>query len=256
MSMIFINSPLEQFKINTFISLSSPILDLSAINVTTFSLYIVLVLLSIIFILGLGLDRKLIIGSNWLIAIEATVDTIVNMVKGQIGGTIYGRYVPLIYTLFIFILIGNLIGMIPYNFAIATSIVFIISISLSLWIGLTILGLYLHNVVFFSLFVPVGTPLALVPLLVLIELLSYSARAISLGLRLAANTLSGHLLMSILGNLVKTFMGISKITFIIGLLPIAGIFAIVILEFAISCIQAYVFAILTSSYLKDSLFLH
>ncbi|KGK36696.1 hypothetical protein JL09_g4155 [Pichia kudriavzevii] len=106
------------------------------------------------------------------------------------------------------------------------------------------------------LFVPVGTPLALVPLLVLIELLSYSARAISLGLRLAANTLSGHLLMSILGNLVKTFMGISKITFIIGLLPIAGIFAIVILEFAISCIQAYVFAILTSSYLKDSLFLH
>lgn len=64
MSMIFINSPLEQFKINTFISLSSPIIDLSAINVTTFSLYIVLVLLSIIFILGLGLDRKLIIGSN------------------------------------------------------------------------------------------------------------------------------------------------------------------------------------------------
>ncbi|OXT14571.1 ATP synthase F0 subunit A, partial [Bacillus sp. OG2] len=117
--------------------------------------------------------------------------------------------------------------------------------------GLTILGLYLHNVVFFSLFVPVGTPLPLVPLLVLIELLSYSARAVSLGLRLAANTLSGHLLMSILGNLVKTFMGLSKITFIIGLLPIAGIFAIVILEFAIACIQAYVFAILTSSYLKD-----
>ncbi|AWU78540.1 ATP synthase subunit 6 (mitochondrion) [Pichia kudriavzevii] len=256
MSMMFMNSPLEQFKMNTFMSLSSPMMDLSAMNVTTFSLYMVLVLLSMMFMLGLGLDRKLMMGSNWLMAMEATVDTMVNMVKGQMGGTMYGRYVPLIYTLFMFMLMGNLMGMMPYNFAMATSMVFIISMSLSLWMGLTMLGLYLHNVVFFSLFVPVGTPLALVPLLVLIELLSYSARAISLGLRLAANTLSGHLLMSMLGNLVKTFMGISKMTFIIGLLPIAGIFAIVILEFAISCMQAYVFAILTSSYLKDSLFLH
>lgn len=252
----FINSPLEQFKINTLISVNSPILDLSTINFTSFGLYGILVIATVLVVLGLGLDRKLVVGSNWLISIEATVDTIVNMVKGQIGGTVYGRYVPLVYTLFIFILVANLIGMVPYNFAISASIVFIISISLSLWIGLTILGLYLHNLVFFSLFVPVGTPLALVPLLVLIELLSYSARAISLGLRLAANTLSGHLLMSILGNLVKNLMGISKITFILGFLPLAGIFAIVILEFAIACIQAYVFAILTSSYLKDSLYLH
>lgn len=254
--MLFINSPLEQFKINTFMGITSPIADLSIFSLTTFTLYTGLVVLSIIFVFVLALDRKLIVGSNWLIAVEGTVDTIINMVRGQVGGTIYGRYVPLVYTLFVFILVANLIGMIPYNFAIATSIIYIISISVGLWIGLTILGLGIHNLKFFSLFVPVGTPLALVPLLVLIELLSYSARAVSLGLRLAANTLSGHLLMSILGNLVKNLMGISYLTFVLGLLPVAGIFAIVILEFAIACIQAYVFAILTSSYIKDSLFLH
>ncbi|OWB54154.1 hypothetical protein B5S28_g3821 [[Candida] boidinii] len=148
------------------------------------------------------------------------------MVKGQIVGSVYGRYIPLVYTLFVFILVANLVG------------------------------LFINKFVFFSLFVPSGTPLPLVPVLVLIELLSYTARAVSLGLRLSANTLSGHLLMSILGNLVKTLMGINKFTLILGLIPLLGIFCIVILEFAIACIQAYVFSILTSSYLKDSLYLH
>lgn len=252
----FISSPLDQFALNTFIGVNSPIMDLSALDFTTFSLYGVIVIITILIIFSLGLDRKLVIGSKWLIAIESTVDTIVNMVKGQIGGTAYGRYVPLIYTLFMFILVANLIGMIPYNFAIAASLIFIISLGFSLWLGYTILGFYLHKWEFFSLLVPVGTPLPLVPLLVLIELLSYSARAISLGLRLAANTLSGHLLMGILGGLTKTLMSINAIAFVLGIIPLAGIFCIVILEFAIACIQAYVFSILTSSYIKDSVYLH
>ena len=146
--------------------------------------------------------------------------------------------------------------MIPYNFAIAASLIFIISLSFSLWLGYTILGFYIHKFEYFSLLVPVGTPLALLPLLVLIELLSYAARALSLGLRLAANTLSGHLLMGILGGLVKTLMSLNIFSFILGFIPLAGIFCIVILEFAIACIQAYVFTILTSSYIKDSVYLH
>ncbi len=252
----YINSPLDQFIINTLLEINSPFINLSTLNITTFSLYTGIVLLTIISIFVLSLNKKLISGSNWLISIEAIFDTIVNMVKGQIGGTVYGRYIPLVYTIFVFILLANLIGMVPYNFAISASLIYIISISVSLWIGLTILGLFLNKFVFFSLFVPAGTPLLLVPVLVLIELLSYGARAISLGLRLSANTLSGHLLMSILSNLVKNLMGINNITLILGLIPLGGIFAIVILEFAISCIQAYVFAILTSSYLKDSIYLH
>nr|C0HK57.1 RecName: Full=ATP synthase subunit a; AltName: Full=F-ATPase protein 6; Flags: Precursor [Ogataea angusta] len=255
----YINSPLDQFIINNLLEINSPFLNLSTLNFSTFSLYTLFVVLviSLTFILSIGGEsNNLVKGSNWLIAIEAIFDTILNMVKGQIGGSVYGRYVPLVYTLFTFILVANLIGMVPYNFALSASLIYIIGISVSLWIGLTILGLFLNKAVFFSLFVPSGTPLPLVPVLVLIELLSYTARAISLGLRLAANTLSGHLLMSILGNLVKNLMSINYFTFIFGLIPLAGIFAIVILEFAIACIQAYVFAILTSSYLKDSIYLH
>nr|YP_008474818.1 ATP synthase F0 subunit 6 [Ogataea polymorpha]AGS44036.1 ATP synthase F0 subunit 6 [Ogataea polymorpha] len=255
----YINSPLDQFIINNLLEINSPFINLSTLNFSTFSLYTIFVILviSLTFVLSIGGESKnLVKGSNWLIGIEAIFDTILNMVKGQIGGSVYGRYVPLIYTLFTFILVSNLIGMVPYNFALSASLIYIIGISVSLWIGLTILGLFLNKAVFFSLFVPSGTPLPLVPVLVLIELLSYTARAISLGLRLAANTLSGHLLMSILGNLVKNLMSINYFTFIFGLIPLAGIFAIVILEFAIACIQAYVFAILTSSYLKDSIYLH
>lgn len=252
----YIRSPLDQFDISIFIGLNSPICDLSALDFTTFSLYTLIVLITIILIYNISLDRKLIIGSNLLLTIESTMDTIINMVKGQIGGKAYGYYVPLVYTLFIFILIANLIGMIPYNFAIAASLIFIISLSFSLWLGFTILGFYIHKFEYFSLLVPVGTPIALLPLLVLIELLSYSARAISLGLRLAANTLSGHLLMGILGGLVKTLMSLNIFSFILGFIPLAGIFCIVILEFAIACIQAYVFTILTSSYIKDSVYLH
>ncbi|ODV93104.1 hypothetical protein PACTADRAFT_77891 [Pachysolen tannophilus NRRL Y-2460] len=203
---IFVFSPLDQFDIKLFIGFSSPFIDLSSLNYTTFSLY------------------------------KAIFHTILNMVKSQIGGTKYGVYVPLIYTLFVFILVANLIGMIPYSFALSSHLVFVI--------------------IFFGLFVPGGTPLVLVPVLVLIELLSYTARAISLGLRLSANTLSGHLLMVILGGLIYSLMSINTITLFLGLIPLLGVFGIVCLEFAIACIQSYVFTILTSSYIKDAVYLH
>lgn len=251
-----IYTPLDQFNITTFLSISTPIIDLSALNITVFSLYIVIVIGIIYNIFKLSLNNNRIIGSNWFISIESLFHTILNMVKGQIGGSAYGKYVPLVFTLFIFILVANLIGMIPYSFALSSHLVFVISTSLMLWLGVTILGLETHKWVFFSLFVPGGTPLVLVPVLVLIELLSYCARAISLGLRLSANTLSGHLLMVILASLVFNLMAINYITFIFGIIPLLGIFAIVCLEFAIACIQAYVFCILTSSYIKDAVYLH
>ncbi|CAL1192450.1 unnamed protein product [Candida parapsilosis] len=109
---------------------------------------------------------------------------------------------------------------------------------------------------FFALFVPSGTPLALVPVLVLIEALSYASRAISLGLRLGANILSGHLLMLILGSLIISLMSSSFLGFVSGIIPILAVVAITILEFGIAIIQAYVFSILLSGYIKDSVELH
>nr|APD14978.1 ATP synthase F0 subunit a [Saccharomycodes ludwigii] len=252
----YINSPLDQFEIKVFLGFVSPMLNLNNFNITTFTLYTSIVLLIIISSYVLTNNNNKIIGSRWFLFQEVIYDTILNMVKGQIGGKLWGYYFPLIYTFFIFIFTANLISMIPYSFALNAHMIFVISLSFIVWGGATILGLYKHGWVFFSLFVPVGTPLPLVPLLALIELLSYVARALSLGLRLSSNILAGHLLMAILGGLLFTFMSINLFTFILGFIPLAAIFAIMILEFAIAIIQAYVWSILTSSYLKDGLYLH
>lgn len=178
------------------------------------------------------------------------------MVKSQIGNK-GNKYFPLIYSLFIFILFSNLISMIPYNFAINAQLIFTISLSITIWIGLTILGLIKHKFEYFGLFIPSGTSLPLVPFLVIIEIISNIARSISLGLRLGANILSGHLLLTILCGLIFDFIiSSSFIIAILGFIPLIIILGIVSLEFAIAAIQAYVFCVLTCSYIKDAIYLH
>lgn len=244
-----IYSPLEQFQLKSLLTINNII----TLSISNYLIYVGLVTIIIYFYKYL--IKTNLNSSRWGLSVLAIYDTIWNMVKSQIG-RLGGYYFPLVFTLFNFILIANLLSMIPYSFAISAQIVAIISLSLTLWLGLTIMGLSKHGLGFFNLFVPTGTPLALVPILVLIETLSYSSKAISLGLRLSANILSGHLLMLILGGLILNLMGSSIIGLILGAIPLLGIIAILILEFAISCIQAYVFSILFSGYLKDSIYLH
>ena len=131
-----------------------------------------------------------------------------------------------------------------------------ICLSFTILIAVTILGLYIHRLQFFSYFVPSGTPLALVPLLVLIELVSYSARAFSLGIRLFANVVAGHTLMKILATFLYQMFSAGFIMFVVTLIPFVLFLAIMGLEIAVSFIQAYVFTILTCSYIKDAIELH
>jgi len=146
--------------------------------------------------------------------------------------------------------------MIPYGFASTSHFVLTFSISFSIVLGATILGLQKHGLEFFSLFVPAGCPLALVPLLVLIEFISYLSRNVSLGLRLAANILAGHMLLHILAGLTYNIMSSGLLFFLLGLLPLSFIIAFSGLELAIAFIQAQVFVVLTCSYIKDALELH
>ncbi len=183
----FVYSPLDQFNIQTFIGFVVPFFDVSFLNFTTFSLYTVIVLFVILCLNLLTDNNGKLVGSRWFVSQEALYDTILNMVKAQIGGAYGGFYFPLIYTLFIFVFVANLVSMIPYSFALASHLVFIVSLSITIWLGATIIAVYYHKVNFLGFFVPGGTPLPLVPVLVLIELLSYTARAVSLGLRLSAN---------------------------------------------------------------------
>lgn len=253
--LFLINSPLEQFEINTFIGLSSSIFNVSFLNITSFTLYVVLVLSVYYFINIYTLKNAKLVSTNWNISVEALYATIQNMVNSQIGPK-GNPFFPFIYSLFVFILFGNLISMIPYNFAINAQLIFTISLSITIWIGLTILGFAKHKFEYFGLFVPSGTSLPLVPFLVLIEAISNIARSVSLGLRLGANILSGHLLLTILCGLIFDLMSVSFILFFLGFIPLTIVLGIVGLEFAIAGIQAYVFCVLTCSYIKDAVYLH
>jgi len=173
----------------------------------------------------------------------------INDKKGQV-------YFPFIYSLFIFILVNNLVSMVPYSFASTSHFILTFSLSFTIVLGATILGFNKHGTEFFSLFVPAGCPLALLPLLVLIEFISYLSRNVSLGLRLAANVLSGHMLLSILSGFTYNIMTSGILFFILGLLPLAFIIAFSGLEIAIAFIQAQVFVVLSCSYIKDCLDLH
>ena len=173
----------------------------------------------------------------------------INKIKGEI-------YFPAIYCLFVFILVNNLFGMIPYSFACTSHFILAFFLSFSLVFGATIMGLDRNGLKFFSLFVPAGCPLGLLPVLVLIEFISYIARNVSLGLRLAANILSGHMLLSILSGFTYNLMTSGLIYFFFSLLPLTFVIAFSGLELAIAFIQSQVFIVLSSSYIKDALDLH
>jgi F-type H+-transporting ATPase subunit a len=146
--------------------------------------------------------------------------------------------------------------MVPYSFASTSHFVLTFSLSFTVVGGSTILGFQKHGLKFFSLLVPAGCPLALLPLLVIIEFISYLARNISLGLRLAANILSGHMLLNILSGFTFNIMKMGLFYFVLGLLPLLFIIAFSGLELAIAFIQAQVFVVLSSSYISDAIHLH
>jgi len=248
-----INSPLEQFEVTSLLGLNAPIFGYLNISITNLSLYSLLVLFIIVGIHYISNNENKLVPSKWSISLESLFASINSMVKEQLGKEIY---LPVIYSLFFFILIANLTGNIPYSFTITTSIMVSIGLSFTILIAVTILGLSIHKLHFFSYFVPSGTPLALVPLLVLIELVSYLARAFSLGIRLFANVVAGHTLMKILATFLYQMFSSTLIIAILTVIPFTLFLAIVGLEIAVSIIQAYVFSILTCSYIKDAIELH
>jgi F-type H+-transporting ATPase subunit a len=252
-----IYSPMDQFEIKPFLG---EFVGLNYIPVGFFTnilVYIGLVVtFTLLFYIYGGFKESIKI-NGWSFSTEAIYYTIYNMVLGQIG-TIVGLYFfVLIFVLFIYILFSNLVGLIPYNFATTAHIVSTLSMSSSIWFGVTIIGLVLHALKFFTLFSPEGTPLLLVPLLALIELISYIAKGLSLGIRLGANLISGHLLLLILAGFgFLGLIGTIGIKLTGGTIAIILITAISGLELAIAGIQSYVYSILTSSYIKDSVSLH
>ena len=243
-------SPLEQFQIKPLIEIKAGSLDLSYTNSSLF-MTISLVLGSAILILGMS--RAAIVPGRLQNVAELMYEFVANLIRDTIGSE--GRkYFPFVFSLFVFILLGNMLGMIPYAFTFTSHIIVTLVLALIVFIGVTILGFIKHGLHFFSFFVPPGVPGPMLLLLVPIEVISYLSRPISLSVRLFANMLAGHTLIKVIAGFV---FGLGAVTFAVGgVLPLALIVALTALEILIAFLQAYVFAILTCLYINDALHLH
>ena len=251
----FVFSPLEQFEVSSLISLNAPLFGYLNITITNLALYSFIVLITIISLHILGNNETKLIPSKWSIALESSFTSLQKIVREQVGAN-NEQYLPVVYSVFFFVIIANLTGNVPYNYTIGTSIIVSLGLSITIFIGVTILGLSIHRLNFFSFFIPAGTPLALTPILTLIELVSYVARAFSLGVRLLANLAAGHALLKILSTFLSQMFTSSIIIAILTLIPFSIFIALIGLELAVSVIQAYVLTLLFCSYLKDAIELH
>jgi F-type H+-transporting ATPase subunit a len=246
-------SPLEQFCIEPYLSVSIGIFDISFTNS---SLCMLVACGLFLYLLQLATSEGGQLVPNYIQSfIELMYEFLINLVQEQIGEK--GKaFFPFIFALFTFLFSCNLIGMIPYSFTVTSHVVVTFGLSVSVFIGVTIVGFYTHGVHFFSFLLPPGAPLMLAPLLVVLELVSYSFRAISLGVRLFANMMAGHTLVKILAGFSWTMMSAGGILCLASSIPLVVVFALTGLEIGVAILQAYVFTILTCIYLNDAIHLH
>ena len=239
-------SPLEQFVWKPIVPAEFGGVDVSFSNS---SLFMTITVVVATLFLVLGMRRSAIVPGRWQVAVELSYEFIAGLLRDTVGAE--GRkYFPIVFTLFMFVLLGNLLGMVPYSFTFTSHIVVTFAMAIVIFIFVTILGFVKHGMHFFSFFAPPGTPVVMLPLLVPIEIISYLSRPISLSVRLFANMLAGHTLIKVIAGFIPA-LGI-----IFGVLPLALVVALTGLEILIAFLQAYVFAILTCLYINDAIHLH
>jgi F-type H+-transporting ATPase subunit a len=239
-------SPLEQFAIKRLVEFHLGGLDVSITNSAVFMLVAIALVTAF---MTLGMRRHAMVPGRWQSMVELSYEFIAKMVRDNVG-TEGMRYFPFVFTLFMFILFCNLIGLVPYSFTVTSHIIVTFLMAAVVFLGVTVIGFVRHGRHFLSLFVPAGVPIFLLPLIVIIEVLSYLTRPISLSVRLFANMMAGH-------TMLKVFAGfVVGLGIFLGWLPLAFIVALTALELVIAILQAYVFAILTCIYLNDAINLH
>ncbi len=240
--------PLEQFEIQSW---SAPLFKLggASISFTNSAAFMVAAALAASAFMLVGGARKEMVPGRWQGMSEMLYEMISNMVRDNIGDA--GRkYFPFIFSLFVFILFGNLIGMLPYSFTFTSHLAVTFTMAAVVFVAVTLIGLFKHGLHFFSLFFPHGAPWWTAPILIPIELVSYLSRPVSLAVRLFANMTVGHVLLKVLAGFV-IMLGVLG-----GWLPLLVLVGITALEFLVAGLQAYIFAILCCIYLNDSLHLH
>ncbi len=240
------HNPLEQFKIHYFTD-APHILGMN-LNFSNSALFMSLSVLLISLFMLLGSKQRKLVPGRWQNLTEMSYEFVGKVMHDTVGDS-GKKFFPLIFCIFMFVLFCNLLGMIPYSFTPTSHIAVTFTLSLFIFILITITGFVIHGTHFFSLLLPKGTPLVIAPLLILIELFAYLVRPMSLSIRLAANMLAGH-------TMLKVFAGFVVSMGLFGLLPLSFMIILTGFEIFVAMLQAYVFAILTCVYLNDALHLH
>lgn len=246
-------SPLEQFEILPLITI--PILNIVLTN-SSLILFFGVNCFVVFFFFSLFYKKKgSLVPSRWQQVFESLYDTAFELSYANIGSD--GRFFfSLVFVLFLFLFLCNLIGMIPYSFTVTSHLVVTFALALTVYIGFNIIGIKKHKINFFNLLLPGGASLALVPLLVPIELVSYIFRVISLPVRLFANMMAGHTLLKVIAGFAWTMVHVNGIMFLVHFIPMLLLVLLVGLEFGVAIIQSYVFSILVCMYINDALNLH
>jgi F-type H+-transporting ATPase subunit a len=248
--------PLAQFKIARFVDIDLGGFDASFTN-SAAMMVATTVIISALMIFGLGRGR--LVPGRMQALVESAYEMVARMLGDTVGGKGAERAFPLVFSLFMFLLFGNVLGLIPFAFTFTSHIIVTVAFALVVFVAVTILAIIIHKHKFLSFFLPPGVPMWMAPLLVPIEVVSYLARPISLAVRLFANMMAGHTILHVFGAFVIS-LGLFSERLLdfsaISVLPFGFILALYGLELLVACLQAYVFAILTCLYIRDAIHLH
>jgi F-type H+-transporting ATPase subunit a len=239
--------PIHQFHV---VPLSSD--TLGTVTFTNASLFMVITIGLVSLLMIAGTSKRALVPGRLQAAAEMAYEFVANTVRGS-AGTEGMKFFPFVFTLFMFVLMANLIGLVPYSFSVTSQIIVTFAFA-ALVIGMVLVyGFARHGLHFLHLFVPSGVSPVLLPFIVLIEVISFASRPISLSVRLFANMLAGHITLQVFGGFVALMLGAGAVTAVASILPLIAIVGLLALELLVAVLQAYVFAILTCVYLNDAI---
>ena len=243
--------PIHQFNINNLFTIGE--IGGHTISFTNSSAYMLLTVAVICLLAIRGLKGQQLVPGRFQSAAELSYEFVASMIRSSAGQEGM-RFFPLVYSLFTFILVSNLIGIIPYAFTVSSHIIITAAFALLVFFTVLIYGFYKNGLKFFKIFVPAGIPIYILPLVVMIEILSFLSRPLSHSVRLFANMLAGHITLKVFAGFVALLgTSLGAIGWIGGVVSLALTVAIYALEILVAFLQAYVFAILTCIYLNDAL---
>jgi F-type H+-transporting ATPase subunit a len=242
--------PIHQFEINKLVTLGK--IGAHEIAFTNSSLFMAITLVGIWALLVAGSSKRALVPGRMQSIAEMSYEFVANTIQSTAGSEGM-KFFPLVMTLFMFILVSNVIGLVPYTFTVTSHIIITASLALLVFFTVIIYGFYKNGLHFFKLFVPSGIPVYILPLIVFIEVLSFLSRPISHSVRLFANMLAGHITLKVFAMFIPMLGAVGIAGWLGAVLPLTLVVALTALELLVAFLQAYVFAILTCIYLNDAI---